>query len=196
MKRLLSFTLVAIALSFTACQEESTLISPQNEEATFTTQAEPNWISLPAPDGDRVQKKFMAFKWITKKHGGKIEFREKYKPRGGKRGDEVKITSSLEFDKNAVEEDHLMFMLIDDRTGTSKMLPHQEFNSPGILNQKFENIDLSFIEDEKNVKYYYLSADGTYEEMECDEIKVDIKKGKIEIINGRIPHFSRYGFAN
>ena len=40
-----------------------------------------------------------------------------------------------------------------------------------------------------------MAADGSYVEAVCDGIFVEIQSGKLQVINAKLPHFSRYGFV-
>jgi len=68
------------------------------------------------------------------------------------------------------------------------------FNFPAILNQTFSGLDLTGLNPD-NVKLYYLAEDGNYEVMQCDQLIVDVANGTITVVNGKIPHFSLYGFG-
>ena len=85
-------------------------------------------------------------------------------------------------------------MDIDDQTGVSTFNPHIIFNFPAVLNQTFSGLDLSGI-DPNNIQLYYLDTDGSYEVMQYDQLIVDVETGTITVINGKIPHFSLYGYG-
>ena len=85
-------------------------------------------------------------------------------------------------------------MDIDDQNGVSTFLPHQLFNDYAILNQTFEGLDLSNV-DVSAINLYYLAEDGTYEVMQRDDLIIDQAAGTITVVNGKIPHFSVYGFG-
>ena len=42
----------------------------------------------------------------------------------------------------------------------------------------------------------YLAPDGTLQPVVHDGVVIDKRIGKLQVINAKIPHFSRYGFVN
>jgi hypothetical protein len=86
-------------------------------------------------------------------------------------------------------------MIVDDKTCTATFSPHMEFNKDVIFNATFTGIDLDGV-NPATVKFAYLAEDGSVEYAANDGIIVDKSRGKLVVINARIPHFSRYGFVN
>ena len=73
--------------------------------------------------------------------------------------------------------------------------PSMVFNKPLIFTITYTGIDLSTI-NPADVKFAYIAADGSVQYAVNDGIVVDLAIGKLQVINARIPHFSRYGFVN
>ena len=72
------------------------------------------------------------------------------------------------------------------------------FNRPAILNICGKNLDLSSIDQARvdDIKLYYTSQlDGVWREMNCKEIFIDVENGIFRVIDGKLPHFSRYAVA-
>ncbi|RMF58828.1 MAG: hypothetical protein D6748_07755 [Calditrichaeota bacterium] len=69
------------------------------------------------------------------------------------------------------------------------------FSQPAILNMAVLGADLSGV-DPSTIDIYYENQDtGIWEPMPRDTVIVDVNAGLIAVINGRLPHFSRYGIA-
>jgi len=170
-----------------ACSEESSIVAPGN---TSISSEEPNWISLPLND-NRLQKTFIVTKLITKRHGGKIDFKKSYK--GGPHG-EVKVSVKMKFPPNAVNEDTEFTMTLNDETGTISFSPSMTFNKDAVLTVEFKGIDLKGV-NKKEVDFVYYNADGKYVSVDYKKLKVNIRKGHLKVEKAKIRHFSRYGFT-
>ena len=192
MKKIIYSSIAALLLVFTACQNDSQVVGPQSSETGYTAQAEPNWIGLPENAQKSLAKVFSASDFITAADGGQLVIDETYT---STTGTEVHTYSSIYFAPGCTQQDAQTTMEIDDETGVSTFLPHQYFNFPAILNQTFTGLDLTGL-DPNNIKLYYLATDGNYEVMECDQLIIDIEAGSITVVNGQIPHFSLFGFAD
>ena len=85
-------------------------------------------------------------------------------------------------------------MVIDDINGTVTYSPSMNFDKPAILDLKFEGVDLTGV-NRDSVDFVYIDYDGLFNPVEYKEIKVDVAKGVLELVDGLIPHFSRYGWG-
>ena len=191
MKKIIYSSIAALLLIFTACQNDSPVVGPELSGSTYTAQAEPNWIGLPKPAQNSLAKVFATSEFITVADGGQLVIDETYV---SETGSTVETYSSISFAPGCVQQDVQISMEIDDETGVSTFLPHQFFNFPAILNQTFTGLDLSGV-DVNTIELYYLATDGNYEVMPCDQLLIDAAAGTITVVNGRIPHFSTFGFG-
>lgn len=191
MKKLFFASLAAMLMLFAACQNSNDIVGPQPSQGKYTVQAEPNWIGLPKAADGSLAKKFKTLNHITRAHGGSLTIDETYTTL---EGTEVHAFSSIAFAPGVVRNDCDITMEIDDNTGVSTFLPHQMFDADAILNQVFTGLNLSNI-DVSSIELYYLAEDGTYEVMQRDALIIDTVNGTITVVNGRIPHFSLYGFG-
>lgn len=157
-----------------------------------------NWMSLPlhehqTPDGISFQKVYFTIaKNIDGKNGGKLELKNEYP--GGPFG-KVKVDLELKFEDKSFDGERLISMTVQPEFGSAVFQPHGTFLRPAKYNAKFEGLDLSGV-DPSNVRFVYLAEDGTYEFIPFEKIKVDIGKGKIQVEDALLPHFSRFGFVN
>lgn len=190
-KSFICFSMLLVVLALTSCQNESPLVGPESIDARYTETNEPNWVGLPQADSKRLEKVFNAGETITVNEGGEIVIDETYTSSSGL---QVTTYSSIQFAPGCVQEDVYITVEIDDETGVSSFLPSQVFNFPAILNQKFTGLDLSGV-NPADIQLYYLKLDGTYDVMAYDDLIVDVSAGSIEVVNGQIPHFSRYGYG-
>ena len=191
MKRLLSLSLAALLLIFTACQNEGPISGPELSGSQKISKAEPTWIGLPQNAEKRLLKTFGTSEFITVAEGGQLTIDETYTSTEGKT---VHAYSSIAFAPGCVQADVNITMDIDDQTGVSTFMPHQTFNFPAVLNQTFSGLNLSGI-DVNNVQLYYMVEGGSYEVMEYDQLIIDAETGTITVVNGKIPHFSTFGFG-
>jgi hypothetical protein len=68
------------------------------------------------------------------------------------------------------------------------------FRNPLILDLKYTNVNLAGIDRDK-VGFYFLSENGTYYKASYDSLIFELETGTIGIVNAKIPHFSRWGWA-
>lgn len=69
------------------------------------------------------------------------------------------------------------------------------FNQPAILNLTAFGVDFTGV-DTKAVDFYYDNTDtGQWEKMQRDDVRINLAKRKIRVINALLPHFSRYALA-
>lgn len=191
MKRVLSLLFASLLFALTACQNEGPITAPASSGSQKLSKAQPTWIGLPQNASKKLMKTFSTSQLITVANGGQLTIDESYT---STEGTQVHAYSSIYLAPGCVQQDVDISMMIDDQTGLSTFLPHQFFNFPAILNQTFTGLNLSGI-DPSQIHLYYLDTDGTYAIMECDQLTVDVAAGTITVVNGKIPHFSVYGFG-
>ncbi|MBU2492023.1 MAG: hypothetical protein KJ571_05305 [Bacteroidetes bacterium] len=191
MKRFYILSILTSIILFSACQNDSQITGPQSTEFQKAQTYEPLWIGLPQAADISLHKKFWKEKKFKAKDGGELVIDVTYTTR---KNTEVVAYSSIYFPPKSLKKDCTIGMQIDDNTGVAEFWPHQTFNEPAILNQTFIGLDLSGI-DVTQIKLFYIDKDGNYEVMEYDQLIIDVESGTIQVINGRIPHFSIYGFG-
>ena len=191
MKRLLLLSFAAILLIFTACQNEGP-ISPESPASQKQSSFTPKWMGLPQNANPKLFKSFSTEEWISVAEGGQLTIDETYTSIEGK---EVHTYSNIVLAPGCVQQDVTISMDIDGKTGVSTFLPHQQFNFPAILNQTFTGLNLTNV-DVSKIELYYYSTDGTWEIMERDNLIIDAAAGTVTLVNGKIPHFSVYGYGD
>ncbi|MGE5795489.1 MAG: hypothetical protein ACM34N_01830 [Ignavibacteria bacterium] len=147
-------------------------------------------INLPESSGDQVEVHFYASNYINGYKGGEVTIDRQY----WAHGEIVKIFARIKFKPGAFTGIKLIKMMIDDVNGTISFDPPSVFSKPAELDLKFEGIDLSGIDLEK-VDFVYIRPDGTFEQILCKSINVDIAAKTLEVNDAEINHFSRYGWC-
>jgi len=209
----LGLFLLSILIIF-GCQENTSLLEPTNEIKSesfnndeLTEFAEYDEKSIFSEETDSPAKfddsydlpDIGAFKSKTKmtksftvdgSKGGKLRIKHGW--RDGK-GRKVKLSATLTIPKNAYEGELTFDMIFDLENYAMELYPSPfTFDIPVILDLKFSGVDLSNL-DTDLLDFDYL--DGAKEYLKYKKIKIDEKKGVLEIIGAEIPHFSRYGWS-
>ncbi len=107
---------------------------------------------------------------------------------------------SLQFGPGAINQDIEMSLSIE----TTELLggvaitfsPHgTNFNNPAILNIEAHGVDLTGLDSNSIDVYYDNQNSGQWQKMQRDDVIVDVNAGTIQVINARLPHFSRYAIG-
>jgi hypothetical protein len=171
------------------CGKESDLVAPIDSAKGN----EPNWIAIPSAEDQILQKNIFTGKWICGDTGSTLKINTLYRSFTPFRF--TKINAVAEIQKNSFEGWTFITMSVSDRYGVTTFLPDINFSKPVIYNLTITGIDLSGI-DPETVKFVYMSPNGEYHQAEYDQLNVDPSIGMLQVINAKLPHFSRYGFAN
>lgn len=170
------------------CSEQSNVLAP----ITNLSLKEPNWIALPQAEGMQVNAVVTTSRTIDGSKGGTIALNNSYS--GGLFGT-VTLTSSLLFPKGAHLGKVTFTVSHDDSYCVSTFGPSYKFSKDLTLNVKYTGVNLSGI-NSSTVKFAYLAADGSVEYALNDRIILNAATGTLQVINAKLPHFSRYGFVN
>jgi hypothetical protein len=182
------FLFSALALFVIGCSQESNMIASDNKVNTNT----PNWIALPQAEVMQVNAIVSTSKTIDGPKGGTIALNNSYS--SGLFGI-VTLTSSLIFPKGSHPGKVTFTVSHDDSYCVSTFGPSYKFSKELTLNVKYTGVNLLGI-NPSTVKFVYLAADGSFQCAQNDGITVNFFTGTLEVINAKIPHFSRYGFVN
>lgn len=194
MKKLIALLIVAVFFSY-GCQENNPIEADSHEDGL--SKSEPNWIQLPEPAEKSLLKNYRNGEWVNNNRGGKITVRSYYWAWFSK--NKVELSASLEVPSDAWDESvygkyEYITLSVHDNSATSTFGPHMNFTKPVIYNAKFSGLDLSGI-DPGSINFVYQDPSGAVEQVDFDALNVDVENGALEIVNARIPHFSRYGFT-
>lgn len=106
----------------------------------------------------------------------------------------VEIFAEIKFKSGAFIGSHLVTMMIDNVSGTVSFDPPSVFVKPANLDMKLAGINLSGL-DENNISFVYINPNGNLEPVWSKDIIVNISENRLELKDGEIHHFSRYGWA-
>jgi len=185
MKTFLAIMIIGIFF-FAGCSDKDSIVTPENNQTSA-----PNWITLPQSEGLSIENEFSITKNIKGKDGGELIIDKNYN--AGPHGT-VKIITKLKFYRNSFAGTKNITMTVDDVNGTITFSPSMIFDKPAELYVKLEGLDLSGI-DPNDIDFVYYDLSGIYGPVERKEIIVDISSGTLELKEGKIPHFSRYGYS-
>jgi len=171
---------------FAGCSEKDSIVNPENNQTSA-----PNWITLPQRSGNLVEAETSTTKNINGSSGGEIIIDWNYN--GGPHG-EVKVIAKLKFLSGSFSGTKTITMVVNDVDGTITYSPSMNFNKPAELYVKLEGLDLYGINPD-SIDFSYHDPSGSFGQVDYKEIQVDISSGTLELKEGKIPHFSRYGFS-
>ena len=180
------------------CQEDSSLVAPNNSTSISESATVPNWISLPTSEetvlnkGDKSNNgKYYSSGLITVIEGGSISLGGSYK--GGKHG-KVKFSAHIVFDANTVNEDTEFTMELNPEIGQFTFSPSYMFNKEATLTVDITGLDIDET-DVDNISFVYMDKDNQPVSVDYHKITIKVKKGGVRVLKIKIPHFSRYGFT-
>lgn len=179
------YLMLTLLFTITGCSNE-TLVNSDSISSGYKL------IKLPAQKGLALDNMYSNSKQITGSTGGGLCIQGSYS--GGPFGT-VTMNSTLEFPAGAFNGTKTITMTADDEYCASSFSPGMSFTLPGIYNITYTGVDLSGI-NPSTVKFVYLKENGNLEYPSHDGIVVNQAIGKIQVINARMNHFSRYGFVN
>jgi hypothetical protein len=149
-----------------------------------------------------VGKIFSISKTINGDKGGTIKLKKSYVAEDGHK---VKIDVKFKVKKHSFKGKVAITMKVNVVNASIMFTPHMDFDKRAELDVKFEGIDLEKlvrIEQEKSGRgatgeYYFVFIDDDNESIETikhGRIKVNERKGKIQVKKAHLYHFSRYAF--
>lgn len=202
MKKLAAIPLLLI-LFFFGCQKHESIVSP--EQNSTNSMSKPVWvlaaekqgltfISLPQSHSVSLQKKYDS-EYIKSGEGGKLSVEKTYRSLGGKR---VSLEASLTILENSLDQSSLLTMAITDNFLCFEFGPSgTSFSKSALLNVEVEGLDLSLIGELQTAHLkYFDEVNNIWVNVDADDVSINVKEGKFICKNGKIDHFSRYGFTN
>lgn len=202
MKKLAAIPLLVV-LFFFGCQKQESVVSP--EQNITNSMNKPVWvlaaekqgltfISLPKSASISLQKKFDA-EYIKSGESGKLSVEKTYRNLGDKK---VSLEASLTILENSLAKNSLLTMAITDDFLCFEFGPSgTSFSKSALLNVQVEGLDFSSISELKTAHLkYFDEVNNIWVDVEADDITINVKEGKFICKNGKIDHFSRYGFTN
>ncbi|MFQ5674314.1 MAG: hypothetical protein ACE5G1_00330 [bacterium] len=106
------------------------------------------------------------------------------------------VKVELEVLPQSVESATELFLKFSDSNMDMEFGPHGLlFNNPALLNITANGLDLTNVNEETLGLYYYDPETAQWQQVESENVIVSQQSGIIQIVNARIPHFSRYAVA-
>jgi hypothetical protein len=168
------------------CGKESDLVGPVDSAVGN----EPNWIALPSAENQALQKEISTGKWIYGDKRSNLRIRTSYLACTPFHF--VSINAHAEFKKNSFEG----LLLLQCPLVTSLASQHftrYKFCKTGDLQPDYNSVDLSVLIPQGKFVTWRRTANTMRQSM---IIMCDPRIGMLQVINAKLPHFSRYGFAN
>lgn len=144
-----------------------------------------------------LQKVTTASEWMTVEEGGWLRLFHL----GEDTTDFMFVYSHLVVQPNSMSEDAEIGLTVDDQNFAGavdvEFSPHGiVFSQPALLTMYAYGLDLSGV-DVDNLNFYYDNQEtGLWEPMEYEQLYVSEEQGIIFILNGELPHFSRYAIGS
>jgi hypothetical protein len=194
----MKFYLLPIVLGFlflVGCKDPDkvSIITPTVK--TAQSQKSVTFLKLPVSLEPRSLQKSGSF-LITPQNGGYIKFSDSYLTSYGT----VSININLYFPPNSVTDSITVFMNLSQDALTGDLgidfgPTPSYFLTPALLTFTVKGLDpLTLPSNPANIQFVYLDK-GIYIPMPAASISVDVKHGSLSIVNGQMPHFSRYGWS-
>ena len=183
MKKIL-LALFALSLFYFGCSDSGTNVNPISSSTSSKTA-----IRLPSNISESIQSNYFVSKVIVGDNGGSIELHNGYLGKNGK----VTIDAELSVPSGAYSGSKNIAMQVGNDAGID-FSPSMVFNFPLTLTLKFTGVDLKGV-DPNSLNFYYFAPDGSTQLVQSDSIIVDVQSGTLEVINAKLPHFSRYTWA-
>ena len=180
-----------LSLFVIGCTQESNILSPVSaDNNTKVNSSEPNWIV--SSDNISLKKDASVSKMVYGNTETLLEINTGW---AGGPHSWISITANARFQKDAFAGSRYITMTVNDQFGAATFSPSGTFLKPVIYNLTIVGLDLSDV-NPADVRFVYMAPDGSYYTPQYDQLYVDKQAGKLQIVNARLPHFSRYGFVN
>ncbi|MHB1686711.1 MAG: hypothetical protein ACYCVH_04970 [Ignavibacteriaceae bacterium] len=183
MKKIL-LALFTLSLFYFGCSDLGTNVNPSPVASSSKTA-----IKLPAKTSASIEGVFSASKLIAGNKGGSLELHNGYSSVRGN----VTVDAELSIPAGAYKGVKNITMQVGDDAAID-FSPSMVFDAPLTLTLKFTGVNLLGV-DPSSVNFYYFAPDGSTQLVNNDGIIVDTQSGTLEIINAKLPHFSRYSWA-
>jgi hypothetical protein len=193
LKRLSLYSaLVLLVGVFSSCSDISNPTAPlaQNQAVTSTPLSSVSLLALPRNARATLLAKIVTQEvLITRAAGGDVPVSYTYPGQSGK---SVTVVMNLHFDANTVKADTKISIALDTETLMADFLPSGTvFDKDAILTAKVSGLDLTGVTN--GVNLYYINN------VVCQQmngsVSIDPLAGTLDLKDGRIPHFSLYGFG-
>ena len=198
MKQLI-FGLLAITLLFSACDQVNAPMPDENQiNKKYVASQDNNFESLklaiiPLPEKSPLylDSVFTVTKIINGLLGGTITLDKSYISKEGKL---VTVLVNMVIPPLAFFGQRTITCTIEDSLAIMDCGPDMTFGRSLTLVQTFTGLDLMSY-DVRDIDFGYINEDGHYYPIQRSSLIVNKQLGLVSIVNGKIGHFSKYGWV-
>jgi hypothetical protein len=183
MKKLI---LILLLLIFTlpGCFTDSS-VSP--EFAGKAVKNQQTWLQLDDINSAILQKEVTVVQEIDGKAGGTIDYNLNVA--------NISINGSLSFPKKSFEGIMDISAKFSNQSTTQSFGPSPfTFSKTLILTLEYKGLNLKNLVPTA-IDFYYIDNTGQFQKAEYSSITVDVEAGILKVVDARINHFSRWGWA-
>jgi hypothetical protein len=196
-------------LFITSCSEKEQLTAPNADFDSQITNTDsklgdlysekairldmiPVWINMPTASTVNLKGTFITSKLVFNNHANNVIIDTFYI---GGLFDTVRVKMNLMFMPGDLQQDSMLVTAeLNINDGTIKFGPPAVFNEPIRLDYKITGLDFSVM-DPLKLRFIFAGDNGIIEPVICDGFTIKESDGSIQMWQGKIPHFSRYGFV-
>jgi len=176
--------LSSLFLFSVACQEDSSILGPENESVSVADQL-----------GKKIKTEtYSVSKLIRAEEGGKIKLKTTLKDLT--LGKKIKVSAEIKFPPNLLTEDTEVTLSIDPSNGMMSFSPQMSFPEGEFapLKISFNGAKLKKMKIKKEeIKFVYFDELGSANYL--DDNKIKVKKGSLGVKKVELPYFSTFGFT-
>lgn len=183
MKKLF-YSIIILFLTFVGCSESGSILNP------LETKNEKRFLELPKADKFSVENLFSTEKRVTGNLGGEVSLFGQYLSQSC----EVTVSVLVDFPQRSFLGNKNITITANTNEAIVDFGPSMNFLIPITVNITFTGLNLNSL-NLNEIDFYYIDQDGNFLEVEKQGIVVDFSTGTVSVINAKIFHFSRYGFA-
>jgi hypothetical protein len=157
---------------------------PSGPDITMQSQNVRTWISSGVQS---IDKEAVVSELINGKSGGQINYNLALA--------NITVNGSLTIPNNAFEGSLELSALFNSRTTTQIFGPSPlNFRKPLLLTLEYRGVNLSGI-NPNEIDFYYIGSDNQFYRAEYSSIVVDVSQGLLKVVDAKLNHFSRWGWA-
>jgi len=187
MKKLVSIILLSLFF-MVGCQDDNSILEPTNDLSDFSLNKGRRILDYKNKDLDDFSDFLSNYNIVLGYTGGDIPFN--YDAPNG-----FSVEGNITIPEGAYFGLKQFSVEFDMESYSAHFYPSPTvFDVPLILDMKFSELDLTGV-DPDVIAFSYIGLDGILETAECKSIRVDVKKGTLEVVGAKLPHFSRYGWT-
>jgi hypothetical protein len=201
-KKISIMVICILAFALLSCRENPVTSVTDKSAQSQSTEKSITFIPLPkAPAGLKKGRILTDTKLITVRSGGLLQIDANYPIEGT--NDKVTVHVKLQIPPYALPYSQYLTMTLDEETlsgsvGVNVVFgPHgTTFLKPALLDIDADGLELSSLPPDTKVQLYYFNPDsGNFELMTVKKATYNFNAGKIQCLDGQLPHFSRYAFG-